>query len=237
MASLKKDAAWASWHMAGDRGRKNPISAFPNLFSPPSPPCPCLPLDASSDLWTQASSSYKNAFAWLCWRICNHSQTFTVKFKQRLWEKKIFWECKNLSWVISYQFAHLTQESVLMWLFTHSPADNRGHHREWGMGGVDAFLKFYTASPTSVLNTSSWIKAHAAYLRYSTPVQAMPSKVYTTYIDAPLDRGYIWPHLLHWQLSTEILAYQKNFWVVQCNWIQCHIARQWTTLHWPMTIQ
>ena len=29
----------------------------------------------------------------------------------------------------SYQFAHLTRESVLMWLFTHSLADNRGHDR------------------------------------------------------------------------------------------------------------
>ena len=76
------------------------------------------------------SFSYKNAFAWLCWRICYHSQTFTVKSQQRLWAKKFFWECQNLSRVISYQFAHLTQESVLMWLFTHSPADNRGHH--WG---------------------------------------------------------------------------------------------------------
>ena len=58
-----------------------------------------------------------------CWRICNHSQTFTFKLK-KMRETELFKERQD-----SYQFAHLTRESVLMWLFTHSLADNRGHDR------------------------------------------------------------------------------------------------------------
>ena len=59
-----------------------------------------------------------------CWRICNHSQTFTFKLKIKMRETELFKESQD-----SYQFAHLTRESVLMWLFTHSLADNRGHDR------------------------------------------------------------------------------------------------------------
>ena len=111
-AVQKKDAARASWHMAGEPGKK-PISAFPNLFS-----ALCL-------------TSFRTLSCFLlrmhfhgCWRICNHSQTFTFKLKIKMREPELFKESQD-----SYQFAHLTRESVLMWLFTHSLADNRGHDR------------------------------------------------------------------------------------------------------------